>query len=287
MSHATYRFQLLAPATAALAGHEYQRDLSAYEYYLGSSQKLRGRVYFSDGAILQSHLTEDGRYQMSDDHDCWHFLLVDETEQVIGCARYLLHPRTVCYEDLRISHSPLAADAAWASKLRKIASDTLQRTRQEGISYVELGGWAIADEYRNTKAALEILVGSYAWADLVGHCICSCTATVRNNSSGILRRMGAGSLELEGEVIPAYFDRAYGCTMELLGFDSRQLPPKFVPLLNQMRPKLKRSQIIQDSLPEENSVFSETLARVQAAISVHETLLVSASLSDQHLHSFH
>lgn len=280
MSQAPYRFQLLAPPTAAPADHEYKRCVSAHRQYLASSQKLRGRVYLSDGAILESQLTADGRYQMIDDDSCWHFLLVDRTEQVIGCARYLLHPRTVSYEELQLSRSPLAFNSAWASKLRKVVGNTLQRTRQEGVNYVELGGWAVAEDYRNTKAALELLIGSYAWAELVGHCICSCTATVRNSSSSILRRMGASSLELEGEAIPAYFDHQYGCRMELLGFDSRQLPPKFVPLLNQMRPKLKQSQIVQNRLPDEDLHFSATLARAEAAVSLSEQRRISASRGD-------
>ncbi len=184
---------------------------------------------------------------MADDESAWHFLLVDPHERTIGCARYLLHSSTAGYDQLRIAQSPLAHDLCWGGKLRRSVEATLHQTRNEQVGYAELGGWAIAEDYRNTKAALEILLASYLWAEMIGHCLCSCTATVRNHSSSILRRAGASSLLDQGEPLPAYFDANYSCMMEILGFDSRQAPARFTPLLNEMRPKLTQSPILQHS----------------------------------------
>ena len=236
-----------------------------YNQYLGSLQQLRGRAYLQDGAIQPEQLDAGGRHRLSDDERCWHFVLVNQQEQAIGCARYLLHSAEATYQQLRIAQSPLAQDPLWGSKLRQVLEDTLQRTRHEQIGYAELGGWAIAEEYRNTKAALEILLASYLWGERIGHCVCSCTATVRNHSSSILRRMGASSLRHQGEALPAYFDAQYGCTMELLGFDSRQVPPRFTPLLQEMRSKLAQSPMIQYSDAAETS-FSLDLAHLQAML---------------------
>jgi hypothetical protein len=270
MFEAPYRYQLLAPTSATINNLAFRRDAFLHQTYLRAAQNLRGRVYLQDGAIKQSHLTEGNAFAMSGDRDCWHFLLVDKAKQVIGCARFLLHPRTALYEDLRISRSPLSMNTLWSSKLRRVVESALNRTRQEGIGYAELGGWAIAPEYRHTRAALEILIGSYAWAELIGHCICSCTATVRNSSSAILRRIGAHNLESDGQFVPVYFDEQYGCDMELLGFDSRKLPPKFLPILNEMRPKLTQSLIIQGSPWQEEWHFSEVLAHARSATSAPE-----------------
>ncbi|MDQ2832896.1 MAG: hypothetical protein M3Y50_03955 [Acidobacteriota bacterium] len=207
---------------------------------------------------------------MDDDERCWHFVLLDRREVVIGCARYLVHSSHATFDQLRVSQSPLARDAIWGSKLRRAIEDTLQTTRNEHIGFAELGGWAIAEEYRNTKAALEILLGSYLWAEMIGHCACSCTATVRNHSSSILRRMGASSLmHNNAEPLPPYFDDHYDCTMELLGFDSREVPPRFNPLLNEMRSKLAQSPIIQHC--DEETSFSLNLANLRQSLKAELT----------------
>lgn len=256
MTQPAYHFQLLAPSGIwPLARSEMTRNSELHSFHLASLQQLRGYAYLQDGAIQASHLDARGGYHMIDDESSWHFLLVDQHEQAIGCARYLVHAPGTIYEQLRIARSPLAQDPRWGGKLRQTIETTLQRTRKEQVCYTELGGWAIAEEYRNTKAALEILLASYVWAEMIGHCVCSCTATVRNRSSSILRKMGASSLLHDGEPLPAYFDPQYGCTMEVLGFDSRQPPPRFLALLNEMRPKLAQAPIFQRSEGEAPSLL--------------------------------
>ncbi len=256
MPQPAYRFQLLAPLGSQSVAHRRAAiDPGLYRRSLVSLQQLRGRAYLQDGAIQSWELDALGRHCMDDDERCWHFLLVDPAGQTIGCARYLLHPPEARYEQLRVSQSPLAQDPFWGSKLRQAVEDTLERTRNEQVGYAELGGWAIAEEYRNTKAALEILLGSYLWAEMMGHCLCSCTATVRNHSSSILRKMGASSLTDKGEPLPAYFDPQYGCSMELLGFDSRSAPSRFTPLLNEMRPKLAQFPVVHPSCEGRPNLF--------------------------------
>ena len=281
MIQPAYRFQLLAPSSVWFPAQKCRRDAEAYGNLLGSLQKLRGRSYVRDGALQSWDLDSEGRHRMSDDERCWHFLLVDPSDDVIGCARFLLHSLDATYDQLRVSQSPLASDSVWGSKLRRLTERALRQARQERIGYAELGGWAITEEHRNTKAALEILIGSYAWAELVGHCICSCTATVRNNSSSILKRMGACSLVHEGETLPFYFDAQYGCNMELLGFDSRRLPSRFAPLLKEIRPKLEASVLIQSGKVQESGSSSDlaNLQSILACTPTHQVSTTKASLS--------
>ncbi len=261
MTQPAYRFQLLAPSGVwPVAQNRMASSTELHSFHLASLQQLRGRAYLQDGAIRPSHLDAQGCYPMADDESCWHFLLVDQHEQAIGCARYLVHSSTATYDQLRIAQSPLANDLCWGRKLRRTVEATLHQTRNEQVSYAELGGWAIAEDYRNTKAALEILPATYLWAEMIGHCLCSCTATVRNHSSSILRRVGASSLMDGGEPLPAYFDAHYSCMMELLGFDSRQAPARFTPLLNEMRPKLAQSPILQQSSEQAFSVSLQPTA---------------------------
>ncbi len=241
-----YRFQLLAPlqsCTDSTIGCS-TVDEELYQRHFASMQRLRGRVYVKDGAIQPWELDDEGRFHMQGDEQSWHFLLIDDQEEVIGCARYLLHSEDVRYDQLRLRHAAIANDPNWSQKVKTAVEADLAYARKEGLSYVELGGWALSEDWRGTKAALEILLASYAWAQSIGNCICACTATVRNNSASILRRIGGQSLQANNECLPSYNDPQYGCLMELLRFDSRKVDQRFAPIVEQIKWKLSKSVVL-------------------------------------------
>jgi len=240
------RYLLLAPSASSGAGglRPTREDSHLYNAYLRTAQKFRGDIYLKDGAIQQWQLDPDGRYRMPGDEDSWHLLLVLARQKVVGCTRFLMHPNTVSFDRLTFRNAPLAKDRSWGAKVRYAFETELRVARAEGMSYVELGGWAIAEEWRNTRAALKILLAAYAWAGLMGGCLCACTATVRHGSSSILRKIGGGTLEYRGEQLPAYSDPAYGCQMELLRFDSRYPNPKFSPLVREVQSQLADSLVL-------------------------------------------
>ncbi len=243
-------FQILAPQHAQI-GSVFARskpDLQLHHHLLSSMQKLRGRVYLKDQAIQPWELDDEGRFRMQGDEQSWHLLLVDDQKQVVGCARYLVHPNEIPYERLRVSQCALAKDPEWGAKLRNALESHLRHAQEEQLSFVEVGGWALAEEWRNTRAALEILVGSFALGELWGGCIGFCMATVRHGSSSMLRRIGGTSLQHGNETIPSYEDPEYGCTMELLHFDYRAPAKRFMPFINQLKGKLARSPVIAASL---------------------------------------
>ncbi|MBV9762246.1 MAG: hypothetical protein JO340_16920 [Acidobacteriaceae bacterium] len=235
-----YRFQLLAPPDTPSGGAFGRPNINKqlYDHYLSSIQKLRGRIYLKDGAIRESELDDEGRFFIPGDKRSWHFLLVDSSQSVIGGARYLVHSRNATFDQLRVRHSALANNPNWAPKVRAAVEQDLQTARLNKFSYVEIGGWALSEEWRGTRAALEILVASYALAHLWGGCLGACAATARHGSSSILRRIGGSSFEVGGEVLPPYEDPQYGCQMELLRFDCRTPSPRFTPLIAQLRSKL-------------------------------------------------
>ena len=243
------RFLLLAPSDGPFppVWSSRKADKHVYESLLRATQRLRSRIYLEDAAIQDGQVDADGRYRMHGDHASWHLLLVTPKLQVVGCARYLVHPNTVKFEELTLRHSPLACDDSWAGKVRQAFETEIRIARSEGVLYVELGGWALAEEWRGTMAALKMLVASYAWATLMGGCRCACTATVRHGSASILRRIGGEALECHGQELPPYEDPAYGCTMELLRFDSRYPNPRFAPLVRQVEAELSQSMIITNS----------------------------------------
>ncbi|MBV8904149.1 MAG: hypothetical protein JOZ22_10995 [Acidobacteriia bacterium] len=241
-----YRFELLCPPQRH--GNQFfgrvRVDHELYGMRLKSLQQLRGSAYLKDGAIQPCELDEEGCFRMRGDEQSWHLLLIEDGRNVIGCARYLVHPNTVAFENLRFSQCALSKDPRYANRVRQAVESDLETARRHGLSYVEIGGWALAEEWRGTKAALEILAGSYALAHLWGGSLGACTATVRHGSSSMLRRIGGVSLEVNGEALPAYEDPQYGCSMELLRFDYRTYAPRYAPIVDQVKKKIGECAII-------------------------------------------
>jgi len=250
MGQTGYRVQLLAPAEAGrvVSNASISADGELHQHYLSSLQRLRAQVYLEDGAIHPWQLDHYGRFWMDGDEKSWHFLLVNAQERAVACLRLFLHENTVSFDQLRLTHSSVAKDPVWGTKLRVAVEKELVEARRANIGYAELGGWAIDPEYRCTKAALETLIASYAWGQMIGNCLSSCTATVRHRSATILRRIGGESLIANGEAIPPYIDPQYGCLMEILRFDSRDINARFAKLVEETRQKLEACTVIRPGL---------------------------------------
>jgi len=75
--------------------------------------------------------------------------------------------------------------------------------------------------------AMDIALATYALAQKLGGCVGITTATVRNCSSRILRKIGGRPLEVAEQELPAYYDPQYRCDMELLRFESNAPNPKY------------------------------------------------------------
>jgi len=187
---------------------------------LAGMQRLRGSVYLKDGAIAADELTPCGRHKQAEDTRSWHVLAVDEEDQVRGCLRYLEERDTSRFEDLWISNTALARCPVWGGRFRRSVELERARARQRQVSFGEVGGWAVAEDRRCSVEALRIILATYALLELLGGCLGLATATVRHGSAGILRRIGLGSLMVDGQEVPPYYDSRYGCQMEALRFDS-------------------------------------------------------------------
>ena len=252
MQTVPYRFQLLAPPGTVHSGpsapSSAENDL--YERYLASLQKLRGKCYLADRAIGPEQLDHTGRFRMHRDHNCWHFLLVDPEDEVVGCVRYLTHLPTASPADLLTSHSAIGQDPVWRDKFRGALASDLTFARKNGLTFIEVGGWAIETAFRQTRAALEILLASFAWGRMIGGAIGCCTATFRNSSASMLRRIGGRSLEYNNEVIPPYSDAAYGCMMEALRFHFQDFDPRYQKMVDSIHTRMSEQSTITCSLPD-------------------------------------
>jgi predicted GNAT family N-acyltransferase len=242
-----YELKLLCPSDHPFASkfHDRRIEEPLYDKYVSSLQRLRGPVYLADGAVQPWELDEDGRYWMRDDEKAWHLVLIDAEDEVIGCARYLVHPPQTHFHKLRVSHSALARDPRWGPRLREAVERELSRAADRKFVYIEPGGWAVNRRWRNTKAAVNIVLSSYALGSILGGGLGICTATHRHESASILKRLGGNNLVTSaGDLLTTYFDPEYGCTMELLKFDSRFPAERVAPLAFDLRSRLEKSPVI-------------------------------------------
>ena len=92
----------------------------------------------------------------------------------------------------------------------------LHDARRRGCSYVEMGGWVIAEALRCTTEALRMIATAYAFAQLCGGALGISTASTRRCSSAILKRIGGQQMRAGGVELPSFYDAHYRCHMEVL-----------------------------------------------------------------------
>jgi hypothetical protein len=219
------------------------RDNTMHAYLLGEMQRLRGRVALREGAITASMLDSSGGHRMQGDEKSWHLLRVRNDGKIAGCARILVHPRDVTFPRLRIASSSAARCPVWALDVRDAVESELTHARRKGFAIIEPGGWVIDEDLRGGREAVSIALGALAWAQILDDCIGFLTATAKNGSAAILRRLGASHLQAHGQTIPGYFEPAWGCNAELLRFDTNSLSPRFEAAMVSARCQLSNSLV--------------------------------------------
>ncbi len=247
-------FVLLAPANEPLedfrGGLTVSRDL--HSHLLDEMQRFRGRMYLADGAIEARDLDAWGRHVQPADSRSWHLLMLGSMGRVIGCTRFRRYSLPVSWGQLTIRQAPIALSDEWGFKFRKSVDAELTAADGAGFSYVEVGGWAIANEIRGTFMALKTVLATYAWSQLLGGALGITTATERNESAGILRRLGGRPLTCDGVDLPPYYDERYRCMMEVLRFDSREPNPRYGSMLDELREEVAAAPVFCAASPRED-----------------------------------
>jgi len=218
-------------------------DPDEFTERLGEMQRLRGGIYLKDGAITEAELTADGRHHLPEDSSAWHLLLT-EGNRVKGCMRYLLHRSAVPVARLGVSGSALAKSEQWGEYLTKALHAQLTEAQNERLGFAEIGGWALAEELRASTEGIRIVLATYALAQLLGNATGVSTATTRNGSARILRRLGGRSVICDDLELPPYFDPHYKCDMEILRFDSRLPNPRYAEWVDHLQSELHLSRVI-------------------------------------------
>lgn len=246
------RLLLLAPSEQHVQGifTEVEANNAQHAKLTTALQKFRGKIYLKDGALEADQLSSDGRHKLEIDDRSWHLVSVDKNGEVCGCSRYLPHQSTISFRNLEVRNSALAQCNTWGGYLRSAVRKEIEIAHERAFTYAEVGGWALSESLRYTTEALRIALGTYSLAQLLGGCIGITTATVRNASSSILRRIGGHSLKLHDVELPLYYDPQYKCQMEILRFDSSRPNPRYQYWVDEIRSYLKSVPVI---CPEHHS----------------------------------
>jgi hypothetical protein len=226
-----------------------QVDPSRHRNLLAEMQTIRAKVYLEEGAITPGQLT-GRRHQQESDARSWHLLVLDSERHVCGCARYVEYPRDADFSRLGVAKSALARCAQWGARLASAVEAERALVRRLGLSYVELGGWALLDEIRGTTEALRMVLTVYSLAQALGSGVGISTATRRNSSASILRRIGARPLEHENSELPSYHDPQYRCAMEILRFYFWDPNPRYAARIAEIKAELPGIRVITDRLAE-------------------------------------
>jgi hypothetical protein len=216
---------------------------------LSQMQMLRGAIYLHDGAITHSELLADGRHRQLIDDTSWHVLAMNREGRVCGCARYHETSNRIAFSQLGLANSAMAQCDVWGMKLRAAVDADLHLAAARDVSFVELGGWALAEELRCSIEGLRIALAMYGLAQNLGGGIGVSNATRRYHSSSILRRIGGRPLVTDGLELPAYYDSQYGCEMEILRFDSAAPNPRYEGWIDEIRAHLLTTLVIRSKYP--------------------------------------
>lgn len=233
MSANKCRLILLAPEFTRIpaAFRNIEQNHMRHQALLSEMQRLRGELYLKDGAIEPWELSPDRRHQTPADPESWHLLALSADGRICGCARYREHGPLDPISKLSVSASPLASSEEWEQLLFSAVNAEIDFARSRHVAFVEVGGWALTEEFRRTPEAVKIALSAYSLARILGGCIGITTATVRHSSASILRRIGGSGLKANGIELPTYYDPRYKCQMVLLRFDSSAPNPRYNSLV--------------------------------------------------------
>lgn len=215
------RLVLLAPPHAVVSRifKNVENNPNEHRERLQEIQRLRGDIYLTDGAVKPEDLSQGGLHQTPEDEKSWHLLMLNKQREITACVWYLAHPSTTAPNMLRARHCPAGLRKKTRAGFWSAVNGELERARLEGLSYAEVGGWAVTKGSRCTSEGLVLALAAYSLGRLFGGALGMTTATVRHSSATILRHLGGAPLLANGVEVAPYYDPKYKCQMEVLRFD--------------------------------------------------------------------
>ncbi|HLJ97379.1 MAG TPA: hypothetical protein VKU02_29740 [Gemmataceae bacterium] len=236
----------LAPAweTVPSEFRNVRSDRELHRSMLAQIQMLRGAVYRQDGAISASDLDAQGRHCQPIDDQSWHLVLQDADRRMLACLGLTLHPVGVQYRDLALKGVVGRMAPEIAPRFTTAIEAVIEQARKESLQFVEAGGWALDQKHRRSYRAPLLACACWSTGQLIGQALAVATATKRNHSAEILRRLGGYPLGEEEPESQSFFDPYYQCEMEILGFDSRRPDPRYAETVADLTDYLAFAEVV-------------------------------------------
>jgi hypothetical protein len=228
-------------------------DRPFYEAILSEIQQFRGSVYLEEGAIAANALDEQQRHVSDLDYRSWHLFILNPQTEICGAVRMTSFRPRQCSE-LKIHDLVQRMDAAKAGAYTAALQSILDDNQASGLRTVEVGGWAVTKELRHTSKAMLLATGCWSLTQIVGRHVGFASATLRNHSAEILRRLGGRRLSRQGAELLPFFDAGYGCEMEILTFDSEKPAAEYESTVLELREFLVTALVVSTQLPESQKV---------------------------------
>src|SRR5262245_54709068 len=106
------RLVILAPSSCEVPDYfqSVSSDPQRHRQLVRDIQRLRGNIYFQDGALSREQRSQEGLHSTPEDERSWHLLMLNKRRQVSACIWYLEHDPPVSVNDLRVRSCPLVKD---------------------------------------------------------------------------------------------------------------------------------------------------------------------------------
>ena len=248
-----------------------EEDPLAHRNLFESMQRFRGRIALEEGAIHRDRLTSDGRHAMNIDRLAWHLVLLNHGT-VAGAMRYVHYPNTISYGDLLVRQTWLAHTPEWGFDVQLAVESTLSEARQRQMHFGEPGGWVLSSDLRHGRDAIRLALGCFALAQRLGGAVGICSATHKNHSAKMLRRLGGERLGTATRPLPVFHEPQYDCDMELLRFDSSVVTPSYQGFVDELAWSLANSVPVLTDAVDPVSVTKTGLRNLSVAINRHQSV---------------
>jgi len=222
---------------AAAAGCSEQE----YEGLMSSIQRFRGGIYRADGAIPAHALDPWGRHFTAFDFKNYHILMQGPCGEIAACFRLCAHSRGTRAPGLRIHEVLTRMPPSLAQNYHQAIEACISQSYAEGLSIGEVGGWAVSPAHRHSRTTMMLPFVAWSLFQIIGNATAFAFATNRHASARLLRRIGY-AVQHQGSPLPRHHDPYYGCSMELLAFNSRQPTPAYQGLVEDLRAHLLHTQ---------------------------------------------
>ncbi len=246
LHHEGLELWVVAPRNAILPRQltRVRIDPTAHRSRVSEIQRVRGQIYFEDGAIPETALDAQGRYGTEGDFDHWHVVVSDSTNNICGCVRLRLLSPDRDLSELHLYQVLARLPEDQKGRYLRAADAHRRKALEDNVSFGEVSALALSKQFRRSSAGITLAVACWSLYRLLGNATPIGTSTLRHGWAERLQGLGGFPLKCGNDPLPPFYDDYFRCEMLLLGFDSRKIAPECEPLAEEILSHLLDSTIV-------------------------------------------